>query len=322
MRGLLYLIVLLAAAGCSAAGSYDADLTHAEQEMATDPDGALERLTAMDVSQLGDSALIARWALLYSEALQRNSLAAPGDTIINIAIDYYRSHGDEAALAKAKDVKASADWSVAPDDLMRARYLQKVREYSLFRERQQRRLLTAWGLAILGVALAAIAWLTGRLRARRARINALLAEAASLRGAASDSGALRVAVDSLFSSRFELIDRLCSTYYASQGTKAERNAIVNEVKEEIEAMRRDQKSFARLEAIVNESRDNVLVKLRDALPAITPADYTLAVYLACGFSPRAMALLLEDKIENVYKRKSRLKAKLAPFPDVQAAIVG
>lgn len=321
MRLLLYLIIILAAAGCSTAGSCEGELHHARAEMQSDPSAALDRLSAIDVSALNDSSEVAQWAMLYTEALIANRLAAPSDTIINIAIDYYHSRHDATSLQKADALKKRLELTTRPDELLRARYLQKVREYALFRERQQKQLWIAWSVAALALAGGIIVWLCYRLRLRRVQTAALLAEAASLRETASGTDALRSAVNTLFSTRFDLIDRLCNTYYESQGTKAERNAIAAEVKAEIDALRHDSDTFARLETLVNESRDNALERLRETFPKITDAEYTLAVYLACGFSPRAMSLLLEDRIENVYKRKSRLKAKLTPFPDLQAVLI-
>lgn len=315
MRFLLYIAILFVATACSVGNSYRHELDRAQDEMELSPDKALERLSAIDVSELSDSATIARWALLYSQAINRNRLVAPSDTIINIAVDYYRLHGDSAEWRQAEDIRMAIIGKSVPesatDPLLSARYLQKVREYTLYRERQERRTFACLAVIVLTIAIAIIVWLYSRLRLKKAETDALLAEAASLRGMATDNSVLRDSVAQLFGSRFELIDRLCGTYYESQGTKVEKTAIVNQVKAEIEALRADSSTFARLENAVNEGRGQLLATLRTALPDIKPADYALAVYLACGFSNRAIALLLEEKIDVIYKRKSRLKAKIS-----------
>lgn len=321
MRTLVYIILLFVITACSAGNSFRRELDCAEDELTRCPVRALERLTVMDVSQMDDSASMARWALLYSDALRRNRLTAPSDTIINIAIDYYRGHNDSVNLDKAKMLKDSLASSVLTgSDLLQAQYLQKVREYSLYKERQSRQRIVLWAVIVILCAFSAIIWLYGRLRLKKAETESLLAEAASLRERVDDSSSLQGAVDRLFGSRFELIDRLCSSYYESQGTKAEKNIIVAQVKNEIESLREDKDTFASLERIVNDGRGDMLVKLRNIFPEMKREEYALAVYLACGFSNRAIALLLEEKIENVYKRKSRLKAKIATLRSDEAAL--
>lgn len=114
----------------------------------------------------------------------------------------------------------------------------------------------------------------------------------------------------LLDKRFSLIDSLCDTYYQSQGTKNERKAMADRVKAEIEAIQTDAVIFADMESSVNDCRSNLLVRLREEYPAIKPEEYQLAVYLACGLSNRTISLLLGESIDNIYKRKSRLKLRL------------
>ena len=53
------------------------------------------------------------------------------------------------------------------------------------------------------------------------------------------------------------------------------------------------------------------------VPEIKPDDYQLLVYLCCGLSPRTISLLLEESVEVIYKRKSRLKARLKEHVEPQ-----
>ena len=65
-----------------------------------------------------------------------------------------------------------------------------------------------------------------------------------------------------------------------------------------------------MEQAVNDCRDNLLIKVREYYPAIKPEDYQLLVYLASGLSTRTASLLLGESVDVIYKRKSRLKARL------------
>ena len=81
MRGLIYIVVLLVAAGCGVSGVHPRALDEAE------------RMT------------MARWALLYSEAIAANKLSAPTDTIVDIAIDYYGRHNLMSEYQRASMLK-------------------------------------------------------------------------------------------------------------------------------------------------------------------------------------------------------------------------
>lgn len=315
MRGLLIVILAFIITGCTVGTSHHVDLDHAEQMMNADPEEAFERLNVIDVSEFADSATMARWALLYSDAMMRCGLAAPADTIISIAVRYYASSGDRLLLARSKEIQSVLSAYTPEDDaLLRARYVQKVREYSLYKERQQRNLWILSGVVILTIAMGIMYGQHRRLQQQTYRNEALLAQAASLREAVEVekklTAGLSTVADRQFAKRFGLIDHLCATYYENQGTAAERNAIVREVKREIEALKCDGTTFATLEAAVADVHGDWLTSVREALPRLSSDDHQLLIYLICGFSPQAISIFIGEKIETVYKRKSRLKGRI------------
>lgn len=316
MRILLYIAVLILAAGCSCGGGRARPaLDEASALMQTDPGAALDRLNSLDVSMLEDSSDMARWALLYSEAMLVNRYAAPTDTIIGIAIDYYGSHGMSDELAHASRLKALMADTTDTDALATALYLQKEREFMLYRERMSRRHTVAAGILILLLAAVVIAWQHRRLRIRDMRCANLIAEASGLRADAlrrsSECSALEAKLSATLQSRFEVINGLCETYYESQGTGIERKAIAGQVKSQIESLKTDTGLFAAMEQAVNDCRGDVLRYARREWPSIKPDDYRLLVYLAGNLSNRTIALLIGESIDVVYKRKSRLKARIS-----------
>lgn len=280
--------------------------------MQNDPEAALSLLNGVDVSEFQDSATVARWAMLYSEAMVINKLSAPTDTIVNIAIDYYGRHNLADEFNKASQLKAMIELNDVADELATARYLQKEREFLLYKERVKREQLLILCIAILLIALGGILWMRQRMRFQSLQNETLMAEVSGLKSmidsSRGDVGRLEAKLHTLLDDRFSLIDDLCQTYYETQGTKAERKAIVDKVKSEIDALRAD--SITKLEQSVNDCRDNLLVKVREQFPAIRPDDYQLLIYLASGLSTRTISLLLGESVDVVYKRKSRLKAKI------------
>ncbi len=325
MRSLFYIVLLFTITACSYSSSQPKILDEAQEMMHSDPSAALSKLNSVDVSEFQDSATMARWALLYSEAMVANHISAPTDTIVNIAIDYYGQHNLTAEYQKASRLKALIQLSDDTDALATALYLQKEKEFFLYKERTKRQMYMVVALAILIAAAGIIVWMRQRLKFQSLRNDALMAEASGFKSqieaSRGDISRLEMKLHGLLDKRFSLIDSLCQTYYESQGTKSERKAIIDKVKTEIESVRTD--SFPEMEQAVNDCRDNILEKIKGCHPDIKHEDYMLLVFIASGLSTRTISLLLGESIDVVYKRKSRLKSRLkesaeAINPDVMA----
>lgn len=252
-----------------------------------------------------------------------NRLSAPTDTIVNIAVDYYGRHNLTDEFQKASRLKALMKLSPGNDDLATALYLQKEKEFFLYKERTKRQLQTFIGIIILVISTGIIIMLRQRMKLQVLVNENLIAEASGLKemidATRNDVGRLENKLQGFLEKRFALIDSLCQTYYETQGTKTERKAIADKVKYEIQSIRSD--SFPEMEEIVNDCRDNLLKKVKELYPEIKTADYQLLVYLASGLSSRTISLLLGESIDVIYKRKSRLKRRLKEavepvYPDV------
>ena len=76
-------------------------LDRAETCMAERPDSSLYLLRTLDKRHISGSLLKARYALLYSQALDKNYIDVDNDSLIRVAVDYYKGHGTshEKALA-------------------------------------------------------------------------------------------------------------------------------------------------------------------------------------------------------------------------------
>ena len=88
-------------------------LDEAEAKLETQPDGAFVELDSLDRSLLGTKELRARHALLYTIALEKVGMEITSDSIINIAVDYYSTSGDEAMKEKALYYKNIIDQNAA-----------------------------------------------------------------------------------------------------------------------------------------------------------------------------------------------------------------
>lgn len=316
MRKLCYIAFILIITGCTYSSSpYARQLDLDARLIQSDPSEAWSRLNTYDVSEFEDSAIMARWALLYTEAMVANNLACPTDTIVNIALNYYGNHRDEEAFRHASRLKALMHDSLHHDELATALYLQKEKEFMVYRERARNVHNLTAGLFLLLLAAAIIVWQRQRLKIKDAQHSQTIAEASQLRRSLqahrSTCSELEAKLSAILATRFKTIDELCETYYETQGTKNERKAIAENVQKQIAAAQSDKEMFAEMEECVNNCSGNILDKLRSQWPDIKSGEYQMFVYLSCHLSNRTIALLLGENINVVYKRKSRLKARIA-----------
>ena len=78
--------------------SFMADkLLQAEALMNEHPDSALNLLKGIAQPELQTQEHRARYALLYSQALDKNYIDKTNDSLINIAVDYYKDRDDVRA---------------------------------------------------------------------------------------------------------------------------------------------------------------------------------------------------------------------------------
>ncbi len=117
-------------------------------------------------------------------------------------------------------------------------------------------------------------------------------------------------VAGLFRQRFEAVDKFAAMRYECSD---DRQLNVNYGKEAVRLVRNmalDSAELTKLKGEIDSSRNNLMSRLEQAYPQLSIQERTMYMYAVIGLSPRAMSVLLGMNIENVYNRKSRLKAKL------------
>ena len=112
-------------------------------------------------------------------------------------------------------------------------------------------------------------------------------------------------------SGLDTLDRLCEQYYVYEGTDNLQPRILKEVRSIVEGLRNDPSAQKSLESALNESADNVMVKLREAFPKWKEEDFLLYCFTASGFSSTTIAALLGKDKPYVYNRLYRIKGRIA-----------
>ena len=93
LLSLIFLFGLLS--GCAEHSALQTALDKAEALMEDHPDSAYSLLQTIDSEALRTRGDRARYALLYTQAQDKNYIDHSNDSLITIAADYYREHGDE-----------------------------------------------------------------------------------------------------------------------------------------------------------------------------------------------------------------------------------
>lgn len=121
---------------------------------------------------------------------------------------------------------------------------------------------------------------------------------------------LRENINELYGKQTETLNMLCNSYFERSGSDKTRLTLYNEVERQILAMRSPE-HVAKLAALVNKYKDNILERLQEQIPTLTQSDMNFVTYIYAGFSPRAICIFCDIKIKNFYNRRSRLKEKIA-----------
>ncbi len=98
---LLAFALVLSLLACAPSREVQEQLDSAEIQMTEHPEQALALLSRMDRKQLTTSAVKARHALLYAQALDKNGTDVDRDTLTRCALDYYERRGPDRERALA-----------------------------------------------------------------------------------------------------------------------------------------------------------------------------------------------------------------------------
>ena len=97
LYSLIVLLLILLFGACSDPKHVTESLHRAEALMNEHPDSALNLLKGIAQTELQTPAHHARYALLYSQALDKNYIDLTSDSLISIAVDYYKDRDDVRA---------------------------------------------------------------------------------------------------------------------------------------------------------------------------------------------------------------------------------
>ncbi len=124
------------------------------------------------------------------------------------------------------------------------------------------------------------------------------------------NGKQKELIDNMFGDAFHDMNRLCMVYHEYKGSSKELLKMGMEAKKIIDGLALNEQRNKYLEEYINKYQGGLIEELKSMLPKLRDADLLLFEYIAVGFSPIAICVLMNEKIENIYNKKSRLKSKI------------
>lgn len=117
-------------------------------------------------------------------------------------------------------------------------------------------------------------------------------------------------VDMLLDSHYGALNRICNEYFDKKDVPQLQQSIIEDFKKEISYIKSPE-SINDIHKIVNECKDNILMRIKDEIPELKSPELDLLALICVGLSPRTICLVLDIKQSNYYNRKMRLKNKIA-----------
>jgi len=114
-------------------------------------------------------------------------------------------------------------------------------------------------------------------------------------------------IESLFRTRFRLLDGLTSSYFECRETGQEQKRIYADVKNSLNDFSSDT-ATQELTDVVNGYKNGLMEHFKADYPKLSASQYRLALYLFCGFSLPSISIFIGTDLRNIYVYKSRLKS--------------
>ncbi len=123
-----------------------------------------------------------------------------------------------------------------------------------------------------------------------------------------DNSQLQLCIKQHLKERFATINTLCRDYFIGDNSEVQKAVIYQAVEKEI-AKFKDYENIRRVEKIINESNNNVIISIRTRYPELSEETITLCVLLCAGITPKAINVFTGMKLKTIYTKRARLKQR-------------
>ena len=275
----------------------------------------------MDAEVYSDMALASQMTGIPTEA---DRYLAKAKSSLSVAPDATSVHFREAAILSERGYHEQA-WA-----LLDIAYRQQKQQYQrmlensvavaqrdyLFASRARAReslarRTTLWILSLFIIVLASAALYFQR-KQRKAEQEAMLADLTLLREDLSrmsrTENQLHQSVGNLLNKELYIINELSEAYLAGKMTNPMQSA--QEIEKHVQHLTSDRAYAAGLIQAVNLQLDNIIDRMKEQIPSLSPDELEFSALLFSGLSTGAIRILLSETRSNIYTKKSRIKAKI------------
>ena len=117
-------------------------------------------------------------------------------------------------------------------------------------------------------------------------------------------------LNGLIYNNLQNIDSLLDAYYSDATKNVKREQLIKVVDNYVRDFASNENGYISVERLVNEFRNNIMVKLREEMPNLKEEEYRLLCLIYADFSSNAICLLMGYDKNKLYKRKNYLKGIL------------
>lgn len=112
-----------------------------------------------------------------------------------------------------------------------------------------------------------------------------------------------------YKGQYHQLNDLCHKYWeASRFSKGGKDKIYAEVKKIVAVL--DEQNQKQLEAMIDDSLDGMMSKLRLAMPGTNEKDFRFIALIILGFDTKTIARIMKYNVGTVYTKRSNIKEKL------------
>ena len=117
-------------------------------------------------------------------------------------------------------------------------------------------------------------------------------------------------LNGLIYNNLQNIDSLLDAYYSDATKTVKREQLIKVVDNYVRDFASNENGYISVERLVNEFRNNIMVKLREEIPNLKEEEYRLLCLIYADFSSNAICLFMGYDKNKLYKRKNYLKGIL------------
>ena len=190
-------------------------------------------------------------------------------------------------------------------------YLNQKLEYTNIKNRQEKTIIILVIVLFTAIASIFVYILITRIKQRDKKIDEYMILIDEIQHTAQDANhKASTLLRELFQEKYTVINKIGSSINGSINNTITQKQIIADIESIFETLRKES-YYQELESAVDKYRDNIMSELRAEITVLNEKEYRQMCYHYAGFSVKIISFLLNENASNIYKRRARIKEKIA-----------